>query len=282
MPDGKTVSREEILLARRTPLADFLLERYPKEYEVSGHSVVNTRRRSFSVAFGIAGYYDFQTGVHGNPIDFLMKYKGFDFQSAVCTLCRFQDSSFRQMGYVGSKAFSVPVPAKYSASNLYRYLTSRAVPNDMVNRLIREKLIYEDVSHNVVFINKERDYYEVYGTKSMDYFRCAKINENRFWYLPCTNKCLVTYVCLTALDALSLALLKNKDGISDSAVYISSAGQDIQHVIDRVSPKMRTVLALGNDEHGDICRERNPGLVSIRPAGISWNDDLRRATTQWR
>jgi len=280
MSEGQ-VSREDIRLARRTPLAEYLLAHYPSEYENNGRNVVSIRNRSLTFPFGFPGYHSFESGIHGNSIDYLVKYKGLTFVSAVHSLCAFYNSSFRPLGHSTANLFSIPEASRGTVSSLYRYLTTRAIPKPMIDMLIRKELIYEDVRHNVVFINKEHDYCEIYGTGSMDYFRCMKVNESRFWYLPVTGKPVVAYVCSTCMDALSLSILRYGHSSSESAVFVASAGQDIQTVINRLAPKLRVIMAMKKDEQSEACIKRNTQFISIRPKANSWNDDLRK-NAQWR
>ena len=58
------------------------------------------------------------------------------------------------------------------------------------------------------------------------------------------------------------------------SVYISIGGAGNHRTINRIKKRIRTVLAVDNDEAGESCRRRHPELEHIIPSLKDWNEDL--------
>lgn len=170
--------------------------------------------------------------------------------------------------------------------------------------------------NNIVFVNPQGDYCELRGTNSYADRRCRKRSEcsrycpgdhtwckkmdacadykpdpfhgcrktrpDRFWYFdPEPGKeTRHIYICEAAIDAVSLYVIQGKQGCTDGkSVYVSIGGAANQKTIDRISQNSKhgiVVLAVDNDEAGQECRNRNPGLAYLLPKNKDWNDDLKR------
>lgn len=170
--------------------------------------------------------------------------------------------------------------------------------------------------NNIVFVNPQGDYCELRGTnsyadrrcrkrsecsrycpgdhtwcKNMDacadykpdpFHGCRKTRPDRFWYFdPEPGKeTRHIYICEAAIDAVSLYVIHGKQGrIDGKSVYVSIGGAANQKTIDRISQNSKqgtVVLAVDNDEAGQECRNRNPGLAYLLPKNKDWNDDLKR------
>jgi hypothetical protein len=138
---------------------------------------------------------------------------------------------------------------------------------------------------NVVFVSPGRDYCEIRGTLTYvdrPFHGCMKTQPDRFWYLTncrLPQKPATAYICEAAIDAASLLVLHRYAGITEPAAYISIGGAANQQTIRRIKTKIRTVLAVDNDEAGQKCRDRNPELDVIVPVCKDWNDDLQQRTS---
>lgn len=65
-------------------------------------------------------------------------------------------------------------------------------------------------------------------------------------------------------------------GNVEPAYYISIAGATKQPAIDRLKlSKLNIILAVDNDEAGQVCRDRNFDLEYILPDRKDWNEDLQ-------
>ena len=271
--NNNLVTPEEILAARRAPLGDFLVNRYPMEFKLIGKNVINRNNPSYSVPLGISGYHDFKTGSHGNPIDYLMRYKEYTFTTAVRELNGFlEETACSSNKLISFKPFELPDAACKDFSLVYRFLSLHAIPVDVTDDLIRKGLLYQDIRNNAVFVSTEKDCCEVYGTGSTDYYRCLRAERNRYWAIP-AQKSKIAYVCMNAIEALSLRCLKSKT--DPSAMYVSIGGLNGAQAINRISAMFHTVLAFGDDDVGKLCRKSYPNLISICPRLRTWNDDLK-------
>ena len=100
----------------------------------------------------------------------------------------------------------------------------------------------------------------------------ANAAHDGYWCFPVTSdKPKLAFVCESAIDALSLYLLRSKDR---NATYISIGGAGKQSAIDRLKQEYdQVILAVDNDAAGDACRKRNPDLKAIIPDRKDWNED---------
>lgn len=112
---------------------------------------------------------------------------------------------------------------------------------------------------------------------------CRKTKPDRFWYFDPNPGKLVEqiYICESAIDAVSLYVIQvhQKRNSSGKSVYTSIGGVANQRTIERISRGAKgstVILAVDNDEAGQMCRDRNPNLPYILPKNKDWNDDLKR------
>ena len=183
------------------------------------------------------------------------------------------------------RAIVLPEPADKPYRRMYAYLQSRGIPLHLIRHMESNRLVYQERLHgNIIFVSPERDYCEIRGTLTYadrPFHGCMKTRPDRFWYL--TNcrlplKPAAAYICEAAIDAASLLVLHRYAGITEPAAYISIGGAANQQTINRIRTKIRTVLAVDNDEAGQKCRDRNPDLDVIIPACKDWNDELQQKT----
>ena len=263
------VTHDEICLARRAPLGEYLMAKYPNEFHGMGESVVSDRDKGFSVHWDVPGYHNFATGESGNPIDYLVRHRGFSFTAAVQELCEFRQFPLPMKE---SRPFQLPYPGLKNDS-VVRYLSCRGIPTETILELIRKKVLYQDERNNAVFVNAERTYCEIRGTGRAPFYGCRKASGVSFWHIPCAPNPDTAYVCEGAIDAVSLMLLRQPTGV-ENAVYVSIGGPGNQRALNRIKERIHTVLAVDNDEEGDKCRKRNPELKFLLPAHKDWNEDL--------
>ena len=150
------VSKDQIKRARMTNLGQFLMTKYPDEFQYKYENVVKKTNPRFSVGKNIPGYNDFLTGDHGNPIDFLMRYKNLGFTDAVIALNQFQDEFDETNVSLSTPKFVLP--AHLPGEDLccaVPYLLSKYISEDDIDMMVYEDTLYEDSYHNVVFVNKE-------------------------------------------------------------------------------------------------------------------------------
>lgn len=264
------VTKEQIRKARHACLWRYLLETYPEEFRMNGDNVVSKTNGFFSVPKSVNGYNDFVSSDHGNPIDFLVKHKGFVFQDAVMELCRFEDKSAGESAVPDGAPLILPRAAD-THEHVIEFLKSCFVPEDFTEELIDEGFLYEDVYRNAVFVTPQKDCYEALGTGSGKYYRCKKTKDNRFWYVPCERPLVNAYVCLTAMDAIFLYLLKRSCFEAEAAVFVSSGSVGKENVVCRLMKEL-TVVPAFRDTLQIPSTEENL-LPPILPEKGAWKDD---------
>lgn len=290
------VNSDSVKAARRANLYDFLLRHHYKAVRKEGNSLRLLDNNSVSVKAGYSGYTDFATGEKGNSVDFLTNYLGYDFQDAVLALCA-------DMGQPGKptqpaaaparkapkespldagKSFVLPKPEPGKYRQLFAYLQKqRCIPSGVVQRLIDWGLLYQEAGHaNMVFVNLERTFAELRGTNSYKPFHQVMFSDPAafWWFKPHGPDSITTvaYICESAIDAVSLFLLRES---AENALYCSIGGVANQQRIDRIKAGMgaagcQTIIAVDNDQAGEDCRQRNQDCRSIIPDGKDWNEDL--------
>lgn len=275
------VDKQAILSARTADLYAFLLANHGVLFRRCGNSIYLKAKDSIYIKSGFYGYRDFATGETGNGIDFLRKYLRYTFQEAVLALsgCQRDAMTATIPDIPGDREIIIPEPAPYPHKRMFAYLMSRGIPGDAVRTLSASGLAYqEDGTGNIVFINKERDYCELRGTLTFaekQFHGCRKTRADRFWYfVPGKSKPKTALITESAIDAISLWLLQRNNGEPIAPAYISIGGVANYSAIDRISRRIKTVIAVDNDLAGDLCRERYKDLRSIIPTAKDWNEDL--------
>lgn len=269
--------------ARQTDLFEYLINHHYDDIKIEGNSLRLRENKSVVLKKGTNWYKDFSTGEVGNPIDLLIKEFGYSFPDAVLSLCE-EDVTVsptvkRESTGVEKKKIILP-PKSNNCKNLYGYLCSRGITADLIRRLIKEGLLYQETEHNnIIFVNNERDYCELHGSLSYGeaFHGCLKSKSDNFWWFTSENKKPeIIYICEAAIDAMSLYILHQKQGMETPCAYISIGGVANQQTIDRIKNNLPVpvVIAVDNDEAGDQCRKNNPELQFIIPTKKDWNEDL--------
>ncbi|MCI9077413.1 MAG: DUF3991 domain-containing protein [Lachnospiraceae bacterium] len=280
---GNNVSKEQIKAARCADIYAFLTKHHNSGFVCEGDSIRPKNNHSISIRKGYNGYKDFATGETGNSIEFLTNHMGYTFVDAVQALSNGSPTACsmdtQQNGIKAVPAkFPEPVDGKFK--NLFAYLLNRGISVETIQMLVGQKIMYQErVRNNIVFINMERDFAELRGTYTFGKPFHGIVPGSRhdgFWWFrnsPNASKC---YICEAAIDAISLYELHKMQGNKEEAYYISIAGVAKQPAIDRLKKsKYHLVISVDNDDAGQQCRDRNPGLEYILPKYKDWNEDLQ-------
>lgn len=182
----------------------------------------------------------------------------------------------------------LPEPAEEAYKKLLNYLTSTCeLTNDVVERLIKDGLIYQDRDDNIVFVNPERTFAEItktYKPYHSDTYEshCRVIfsDPRDFWWFKADgmqSNPTIAYICWTPIDAISLYCLHmgNEDW-EHNALYCSISGVADQRRINRIKAGMdatgrQVILAVNKDAAGEQCRRRNPDCKSVISLNRDWN-----------
>ena len=282
-------TKEQGAAARKVPLADFLLSRYPGELECYSHGRYRlSSNHAIKINRGIPGYQNWLDNTdHGNSVDYLIRYHGRSLQEAVLELYEYasgqpaaatdliRTAGARDPSNQARRPFRLPEQAA-DDERVRKYLSnSRGLEKGVVSMLIGRGLLYESIPHhNAVFVNADKTFYEMRGTApERPFHQSYGKTGNECWYFsPLGGKTAIVYVCESSIDAISLFLLRKET----DAAYAGIGGAGKQAAIDRIKsvPGIRCIIAADSDAAGDKCRENNPGCETIRPENKDWNEDL--------
>ena len=281
---ASNVSKKQIASARHADLYAFLMKYHSSNFKTEGDSIRPKDNHSISIKKGYHGYKDFSTEETGNSIEFLTNHMGYTFVEAVQALSDVsalaqQPTDVQQDG-IENVPPKFPEPVNGMYKNLFAFLKNRSIPTETIQKLVKQKLLYQEKSkNNIVFINMERDFAELRGTYTFGNPFHGLVPHSRhdgFWWFRTSRNAAKAYICEAAIDAISLYELHKIQGNHEEAYYISIAGVAKQPAIDRLkNSKLHIVLAVDNDDAGQKCRDRNSGLEYILPLNKDWNEDLQ-------
>ena len=272
-------TKDQIREARNTNLYRFLLDNHRDSFNVYNSCLKWKDNRSVTIGRDFNGYHDFANGEKGNSIEFLTRYLPYDFTSAVSALLGFATPVDHSLGgSVETKEIHLPAQDPFGNDGITNYLhKQRGIPEDTIQMLIDTGLIYQEEHGHLVFVNREKTMFQVRRTYFVSpaeskIVSSGKSKSNEFWYMSVGKGEKSIYVCEGAIDAISLYELNDRK----SGYYISMGGVSNYGIIDRVTrnDNCEVILAVDNDEHGDICREKYPDLPHMIPRTKDWNEDL--------
>lgn len=286
-------TEEQKKMARKADLYAFLLSHHAADVKREGKSLRYLSDPSISIKRGFGGYNNFSDlDDHGNSIDFLVKKLGYQIDDAVFALLG-EDTNVPAQSAVSLPAKNTkseaknenptpifPEPVEGAYRQLFAYLKARGVSQDTIQMLVDRGLLYQEKAHNnIVFANKTLDWGEIRGTytqaeKSFHGMVADGRHDGCWWFKNTNEKTEVTYICESAIDAISLYEMHRMSGKKENACYVSIGGASKQDAIDRIKKSYRTIIAVDNDDAGSKCRRRNMELQSIIPKKKDWNDDL--------
>lgn len=243
-----------------------------------------------SVCFkrGSNRYIDFAMqgkGSSGNLIDLLTTYYGETFKSVMESQVGADISMYKRSEIDYVSVFELPDKDE-SFKETMAYLTiTRGIPRQVIARLMKKELIYQAcvvrgkmIYKNCVFVNDKQSYYEIHGTYSFgkSFHGNGRKAIDEYWSFSTGVELETVYICESAIDAISLATIKQMD--TENALYVSIGGvanyKSIERLIERYGDKC--VLAVDNDNAGQDCRDRFGMLRNIVSKHKDWNEDLMK------
>ena len=232
----------------------------------------------------------------GSIIDFIMYFNEISFQEAVDLLAGSEPCSNYESYEQDIIPSSFQLPEKdNSRKNVYAYLCkSRCIDVDIVNYFFDQKLLYQDIRKNCVFVSY-RDKIAVFaclhGTNTYtryvgdvsgsDYNWCYFINHN--------SRCLV--ITESVIDAMSYMCMHTKNHAQYDYLALASTEKyqaAAFHIQDKNNRYSEIILALDNDAAGTKATEILAGniqklyqdkSIDIKitinvPLNKDWNEDL--------
>ncbi len=266
--------KEQVEAARSANLAEY--------FKNSGYECELRRDELHVKGFGglfvninTGGWYCFSENKGGsNAVNCLTEMLGMDFKTAVQELSgvladytpRRENNSFSAQ----KKELVLPEKAD-NMRNVFAYLCkTRGISPDIVSQLAHEKLLYQDVRGNAVFVHKndngETVGAEIQGTNSEKRFKgvAAGTGESVFAIKVGGHSCRIEkcYVFESAIDLMSFKQLANQDKIQNS-LLVSMAGLKPNSLKSIAEKGIKIYSCVDNDEAGREFETTN-GLPSCR------------------
>lgn len=273
--------------AKKINLYEYLVDNHYDDIKIEGNSLRLRNNKSICVKRGANWYHDFSTEKTGDTIELLMKEFGYTFPDAVISLCdggliTTAAATRTTTKETGASKIDIPRAKDSKYRNLYAYLCGRGITADLITRLITEGILYQEAEYNnIVFINIEKDFCELHGSLSYgkSFHQCRKSQPDRFWSFNTDKRTPEEiYICEASIDAMSLYLIHQRNGKTTPCAYVSIGGVANQQTIERIKKNVPVpvIIAVDNDNAGQLCREKNLDLKSIIPKNKDWNEDLMK------
>lgn len=286
-------SPEEIEKARQMDLYTYLENYEPDELVHFSRDTYMTRTHdSLKISNGM--WYWFSRGIGGNSaLDYLMKVRDYTFIQAVETILGYSNERppvvYQQQKKI--KNINVILPKKaMNNDKVIRYLKGRGLDIDIVKECIDNRLIYQDINGNVVFVGYDKNnvprYGCVRGCNQTRYMKDAYGSHKAFSFkLNSLENNNEVHIFESAIDLLSYAtILKLEDKewynynlLSLSGVYQPAKKLDeskiplaLNYYLNQNQNIKRIVLHLDNDSAGRLA---TTALKTILPKQYEVIDD---------
>ena len=249
--------KEQVEAARSANLADYFLS-HGYECELKRDELHVKNYGGLFVNVNTGGWYCFSENKGGtNAVNCLTEMLGMDFKTAVAELSGTAVSVTRERE---NNSFSSPkkeleMPEKAeNMKKVFAYLCkTRGISSDIVSQLAHEKLLYQDIRGNAVFVHKDDNGEiigaEIQGTNSEKRYKgVARGTSNSVFAFKIgePKKC---YVFESAIDLLSFKQLANQEKIQNS-VLISMAGLKPSCLKKFADDGLKIYSCVDNDEAG--------------------------------
>lgn len=188
--------------------------------------------------------------------------------------------------------FVLPKKTEGKYTNLFAYLCSRGITNELISSLVKADLIYQSdietkngkLMPTIVFpIYDEKGKpvgADSCGTYNLEGFKFKHVysgSDPSFGWRFANNVTQVTentpiFFCESPIDAMSLCLLTNYEGI-----YVSMAGcKDVTFENMCKTYGGKPIICTDDDDAGHKFRRRHPDVLSLVPdKAKDWNDILK-------
>ena len=210
------------------------------------------------VNINTGGWYCFSENKGGsNAVNCLTEMLGMDFKTAVAELSgsvvsytpRRENISFSTQ----KKELVLPKKAD-NMRNVFAYLCkTRGISSDIVSQLAHEKLLYQDVRGNAVFVHKndsgEIVGAEIQGTNSEKRFKGVAAGTADSVFAVKIGEPKKCYVFESAIDLMSFKQIANQDKIQNS-VLVSMAGLKPNSLKSIAEKGIKIYSCVDNDEAG--------------------------------
>lgn len=262
--------KEQLEAARGADLAEYF-KSGGYECEIRKDELHVKNYGGLFVNMNTGGWYCFSENKGGsNAVNCLTEIIGMDFKTAVAELAQSSVSFAPSREKISSSAMkkNLVLPDKAeNMKNVFAYLCkTRGISSDIVSQLAHEKLLYQDVRGNAVFLHKNSEGEtvgaEIQGTNSEKRYKgVAQGTSNSVFALKIgePKKC---YVFESAIDLLSFKQLANQEKIQNS-LLVSMAGLKPAAIKNIANSGLKIYSCVDNDEAGRAFEDAN-NLPSCR------------------
>lgn len=227
------IAPEVIEKVKQIDLLTYLQNYDPNELvHFSGNTYITRTHDSLKISNGLWNW--FSKGIGGKTaLEYLIKVKEYTFIEAVQHLMNLENIKISAPITNEEKPIynRLILPEKYIDNNqVISYLKSRGIHEDIINKCIENDLIYEDTSHNVIFIGYDENSIARYAgaratNKSRFMHDITGSNKGYSFMLESKQETNKIHVFEGAIDLLSYASLLHLKGINyEDYTLISLAG----------------------------------------------------------
>lgn len=265
MSNRKYVTKQEIEQARQLDLLSFLQQYRPHELVKLSPGVYSMRSHD-SLKISNGRLYRWATGKGGvSALDYLISVENMPFVEAVqyiCGCCHNTIVPLKPIPEKAPKIFSLPKPHSNN-KKVIEYLELRGISTEIIDRCIKDGILYEDTRHNCCFIGKDENgvprYAMLRSTSPHHTFLIDTQGSNKEYsfHLSVGNSNTL-YLFESAIDLLSyFDLCGQADGsyLSVAGIYQQKKNKEvlpiaISHFLSR-NPQIKNInICFDNDDKG--------------------------------
>lgn len=204
----------------------------------------------------------------GGPIQFVMVMKGLTWVEAVKELLSESNpdylcNPFEAPVLTHNKSKDKPMfrlPAKNTTfEHIFAYLIkSRKLDQGLVQKLVKDKKLYEDVNENCVFVGLDKEgtarFASMRGTKTQRPYKGDAAGSDKRYAFSCSGSTDTVYIFEAPIDLISYQTLLKQSGMELNDHYITLAGISItaleRYLLDYPDIK-KLVVCTDFDEAGE-------------------------------
>lgn len=228
-----------------------------------------------------------------NPIDCLVEILGKDFKTAVTELSgenlhysqAKENANLQTAEQKLAEKPKVVLPERdNNLKKVYAYLiNSRGIDKELINQLVKEKLLYQDKKGNAVFVHKDEKGEivgaEIQGTNTFKKFKGVAEGTSNSVFIFQNGEPKKAYVFESAIDLLSFKMIANQDKINDS-ILVSMAGLKATPILKLQEQGIKILSCVDNDVAGKEFNFKNNFIAcnkALEKANVKdWNEFLQK------
>lgn len=288
--NDENITKEQIEAARSANLADYFrthgfdCEQRKDELHIKGYG-------GFYVNVNTNQWTCFSENKGGsNAINCLTEMLGMDFKTAVKELAGGTISYTPRHENNSSSAQKKKLVLPEKADNMrkvFAYLCkTRGISAEIVSQLAHDKLLYQDVRGNAVFVHKNESGEivgaEIQGTNSEKRYKGVAQGTSESVFSVKIGEPKKCYVFESAIDLLSFKQLANPQKIQDSEL-VSMAGLKLNSLKSITEKGVKIYSCVDNDEAGRTFTKMNnftPCRKILEENGVKDYNELLQKITQ--